>query len=163
MQHSLHSFTFFIKERSVLCVLLHSLKRNAAFFAFFYFLYKRTLRSFWFHKSYKNDRISQKKECKRTARSFLRLKKNLLFFLQYIFIYIYIFIYLYMYIQYLYICIYIYIYIYWKKKCNILLSFAKEWNVLAFFYVLCKRPKRSLRSFTLFTKERCVLCVLLRF
>ena len=34
------SFTFFIKER------------------------KRTLRSFWFYKSYKNDRISQKKNIK---------------------------------------------------------------------------------------------------
>ena len=28
MQHSLHSFTFFIKERCVLCVLLHSLLKN---------------------------------------------------------------------------------------------------------------------------------------
>ena len=57
----------FIKERSVLCVLLRSLEKNAAFFVFFYVLYKRTgrslrsftffikerkrtLRSFWFHK-----------------------------------------------------------------------------------------------------------------
>ena len=40
----LHSFTFFIKERGVLCVLL-----------------KERCTLFWFHKSYKNDRISQKK------------------------------------------------------------------------------------------------------
>ena len=40
--------------------------------------------------------------------------------------------------------------------------FSKEHNVLAFFYVLYKRTRRSLRSFTLFIKERGVLCVLLR-
>ena len=47
----LRSFTFFIKERFLLCVLLHSLEKNAAFFAFFYILYKRmrhSLRSFTF-------------------------------------------------------------------------------------------------------------------
>ena len=60
---------------------------------------------------------------------------------------------------YLYIYnIYIYIYIL-KKECNVLRSFAKERNVLAFLYVLCKR---TLHSFTFFAKERCVLCVLLR-
>ena len=40
--------------------------------------------------------------------------------------------------------------------------FSKERNVLAFFYVLYKRMRRSLRSFTFFIKERGVLCVLLR-
>ena len=39
MLHSLRSFTFFAKERSVL---LRSLQKNIAFFAFFYFLKKRT-------------------------------------------------------------------------------------------------------------------------
>ena len=36
-------------------------------------------------------------------------------------------------------------------------SFAKERNVLEFFYVLCKR---MLRSFMFFGTERCVLCAL---
>ena len=51
-----------------------------------------------------------------------------------------------------------------KKERNVLRSFAKERNVLAFFYVLCKRmlrSLRSLRSFTFFAKECCILCVLL--
>ena len=77
----LRSFIFFIQECDVLCILLCSLQNNAAFIAFFYILYKRTqrflrsftffikehkrtLHSFWFHKSYKNDRISQKKNVK---------------------------------------------------------------------------------------------------
>ena len=47
-----------------------------------------------------------------------------------------------------------------KKERNILRSFAKEQNVLAFFYVLCKRMLRSLHSFTFFAKERCDLCIL---
>ena len=47
-----------------------------------------------------------------------------------------------------------------KKGRNVLRSFAKEQNVLAFLYVLCKRMLRSLRSFTFFAKERCVLCIL---
>ena len=41
--------------------------------------------------------------------------------------------------------------------------FSKECNVLAFFYVLYKRMPHSLRSFTFFIKEHCVLCVLLRY
>ena len=59
-----------------------------------------------------------------------------------------------------------------KKERNVLRSFAKEQNVLAFFYVLCKRTLRSLqmnvaffyvlckrtlrslRSFSFFRKER---------
>ena len=36
-------------------------------------------------------------------------------------------------------------------------SFAKERNGLAFFSILCKRPKRSLRSFLFFAKEQNVL------
>ena len=36
-----HSFTFFAKEQNVLCVLLHSLQKNVAFFAFLYVLKKR--------------------------------------------------------------------------------------------------------------------------
>ena len=49
-----------------------------------------------------------------------------------------------------------------EKKGNVLRSFAKERNVLAFFYILCKRMLRSLRSFTFFAKECCVLCALFR-
>ena len=48
------SFTFFAKEPCGFCVLLHSLQKNVAFFAFFYVLCKRTehsLRSFGSHKS----------------------------------------------------------------------------------------------------------------
>ena len=35
--------------------------------------------------------------------------------------------------------------------------FAKEGNVLAFFYVLCKRMLRSLSSFTFLRKERKIM------
>ena len=44
------SFTFFAKERNNLCVLLRSLQKNVAFFAFFYVLQKRTQKNalfFW--------------------------------------------------------------------------------------------------------------------
>ena len=44
-----------------------------------------------------------------------------------------------------------------KKERNLLRSLAKERNVLAFFYVLCKI---TLHSFTFFAKELCTLCVL---
>ena len=64
--------------------------------------------------------------------------------------------------MYIYIYISIYIYIL-KKERNGLRSFAKERNILAFFYILCKRTLRSLNSFTFFAKERCNLCVLLGF
>ena len=37
-----------------------------------------------------------------------------------------------------------------KKERNVLHSFAKERNILAFFYFLCKRMLRSLHSFTFF-------------
>ena len=43
-------FTFFAKEQNVLCVLLRSLQKNVAFFAFFYVLKKRTQKNasfFW--------------------------------------------------------------------------------------------------------------------
>ena len=53
---SLRSFTFFIKE------------------------HKRTLHSFWFHKSYKNDKSRKKKNKKERSVIFIRLKKNLTFF-----------------------------------------------------------------------------------
>jgi len=89
-QRSLRSFTFFWKERSVLCVLLCSFEKNAAFFAFFYVLLKRTQRSlrsftffrkerkrtqrfFGFHKSPK----TLKKESKRTLR-YLNERKRMM-------------------------------------------------------------------------------------
>ena len=110
--------------------------------------------------------ISQKKERKRTQRSFYKVKKEhsvpfsiYIYLYISIYIYIYISIYVYLYI-YLYISMYIYIYIL-KKERNVLRSFAKERNVLAFFYVLCKRTLRSLHSFTFFAKVHCVLCILL--
>ena len=154
-----------------------------AFFAFFYVLYKRTRRSlrsftffikerkrmlcsFWFHKSYKNDWISQKREHKR-----IKVKKELNVLFCNIYLYIYI-IYIYLYISIcIYISVYIYIYLYIyieEKKCNILHSFGffckrtKHFCVLlrslqknvAFFSVLCKRTLRSMRSFPFFRKER---------
>ena len=95
------------------------------------------------------------------VRSFLRLKKNLMFFLQYIFIYMYIYLYISnIYISiyiYIYLCLYLYISIYILKKRTRVghAFFSKESNVLrsfAFFF------KRTLRSFS---KERCFLCPLL--
>ena len=62
----------------------------------------------------------------------------------------------------IYLYIYISIYIL-KKERNVLRSFAKKINVLAFFYILCKRTLHSLLSFTFFAKERYILCVLLGF
>ena len=44
-ERSLHYFPFFIKERSDLCVLFRSLKKNGTIFAFFSVLYKKTERS----------------------------------------------------------------------------------------------------------------------
>ena len=44
-----------------------------------------------------------------------------------------------------------------KNERNVLHSFAKDRNILAFFYVLCKRTLHSLRSFMFFAKERNVL------
>ena len=55
----LRSFAFFAKECCVLCILLRSLQKNVAFFAFFYVLKKRM------QKSPK----TRKKERKRTLRS----------------------------------------------------------------------------------------------
>ena len=135
MCRSLHSFTFFIKERGVLCVfyvLYKRMRRSLSSFTFFIKEGKRTLRSFCFHNSYKNDQISQKKEWKRTVHSFLRLKNNLTFFFAiYIFIYIYLYISIHIYVSvYIYIYLYISIYIYWRKKTQL----------SAFF---CKRTKHS--------------------
>ena len=69
--HSLRSFTFFAKERCVLCVLLRSLQKNVVFFAFFYVLKKRFLRKelkrmhrpFEFHKSPKTQKKNAKERC----------------------------------------------------------------------------------------------------
>ena len=44
-----------------------------------------------------------------------------------------------------------------KKERNVQRSFAKERNVLAFFYVLGERMLHSLRSFMFFAKEWNVL------
>ena len=85
--------------------------------------------------------------------SFLRLKKNLTFFFA---IYFYIYTYLYIYL-YIYIYIYISIYIYCKKERNVLRSLAKERNILAFIYVLCKRTLRLLRFFPFFSKWNVLL------
>ena len=83
------SRTFFQKTREkkrkrkvrffqVFCIHLHSLQKNAAFFAFFYVLLKRTphtLRSFTFFRKERNILLGfiscqkHKKECKRTLRS----------------------------------------------------------------------------------------------
>ena len=120
---------------------------------FFPNLYKRTeqsLRSFTFFIKEQNflfglishTKIANlaKKERKERSVLFIRLKKNVPFFFQSLFIYIYLYIYLYIYF---YISIYIL-----KKEQNILRSFAKEQNILAFF--------------TFFAKEPCILCVRLR-
>ena len=53
----------------------------------------------------------------------------------------------------IYIYIYLTIYIEKRTEGTFSRSFAKERNVLAFFYVLCKRMLRSLCSFLLFAKE----------
>jgi hypothetical protein len=63
---SLRSFTFFAKERCVLCVLLRSLQKNVAFlrsFTFFRKERKRTHRSFGFHKSPKTRKKNVKERC----------------------------------------------------------------------------------------------------
>ena len=98
-----------------------------------------------------------------------------------IYLYTAVYIYIHLYIS-IYIYIYLYIYIFNKrtraghaffsKECNVLRSFekernvlrsfAKERNILRSFAFFCKRLLHSLRSFTFFAKERCVLCVLLR-
>ena len=46
--------------------------------------------------------------------------------------------------------------------CVLLRSFEKKAVFFAFFCILYKRTLRSLRSFTFFLKECCVLCILLR-
>ena len=80
----LRSFTFFAKERNVLCVLLRSLQKNVTFF---YVLCKRTLRSFtvlrkerkrMYHSfgSHKSPK-TRKKERKRTMRSLKERKRTM--------------------------------------------------------------------------------------
>ena len=57
-----HSFTFFAKERNVLCVFLHSLQNNVAFFVFFYVLKKRTQKNVaFFKRTEKNDAFRTEK------------------------------------------------------------------------------------------------------
>ena len=53
----------FAKECCVLCVLLRSLQKNVAFFAFFYVLKKRMHRSFGSHKSPKTRKKNVKEHC----------------------------------------------------------------------------------------------------
>ena len=124
MRRSLRSFTFFIKE----C--------------------KRTLHSFWFHKSYKNCKSRKKKNVKERSVLFIRLKKNLTFFFKYILINIY-----------LYISIYIYIYIYIHLDISIYIYIEKT---KAMFCVLLQKNETFSHSFTFFAKEQNVLCILLR-
>ena len=133
MRHSSCSFMFFIKER------------------------KRTLPSFWFHKSYKNDKSRTKKQCKRTQHSFYKVKKELnVLFSIYVYLYIYTYIYLYISIYLLYIHLYIFIE---KKNKGWACILFKRTQRSAFF---CIRMLRSLHSFTFFEKECCVLCAFLR-
>ena len=77
---SLRSFTFFIKECCILCVLFVLYKRtqhSLRSFMFFIKERKRMLHSFWFYKSYKNDKSRRKKERKRMVHSFFKVKKEL--------------------------------------------------------------------------------------
>ena len=120
MRRSLRSFTFFMKE------------------------HKRTLSSFWFHKSHKNDKSRKKKKVKERSVLFIRLKNNLTFFCN---IYLYIYIFMYIYIS-VYIYIYVSIYLYIEKK-------------KATFCVLLQKNETFLRSLMFFAKEQKVLCVLL--
>ena len=73
---------FFCKRTKCACVLLHSLQKNVAFFAFFYVLWKRLLRSLHSLHSF----LFFRKERKRTQHSFgshkspKTWKKNVAFF-----------------------------------------------------------------------------------
>ena len=110
------------------------------FYAFFCVLYKRmrhSLRSFWFHKSYKNYKSRKKKNVKECIVLFIRLKQNLTFCFQNIFIYIYIYIFIYM-------SIYIYIYILKKNPT---------------FCGLLQKNETFSHSFAFFAKRN-ILCVL---
>ena len=76
----------------------------------------------------------------------------IIYIIYYIIIFIFNFIYIYLYI-YLYLSIYIYIYLYIykiKKERNVLRSFAKERNVLAFFPVLSHSLQKNGMFFTFF-------------
>ena len=146
----LHSFPFFIKERNLFCVLFRSLLKNGMLFAFFSILYKRirrSLRSFTFFIKERNVvshfvgvpsqviqklQISQKKV--RKCKFLLVIEKNCVTFFA-------------------------------KERCILcilLRSLQKNVAFFAFFYALCKRTLRSLRSFPFFRKECCILCVLFR-
>ena len=59
----LRSFTFFAKECCILCVLLRSLQKNGAFFAFLRKERKRMHHSFGFHKSPKTQKKNGKERC----------------------------------------------------------------------------------------------------
>ena len=108
MQRSLQSFTFFIKEHSVLCVLYKIMRRSLRSFTCFIKERKRTLRSFWFHKSYKNDK-SRKKHVKEWCILFKRTQFSAFFFAKER-------------------CV----------LCVLLRSLQKNIAFFAFFYVLCK-------------------------
>ena len=159
----LRSFSFFIKEQNVFCILSCCLLKNGTIFAFFPVLYKRTerslqsfaifikewnnlcvlLRSFWFHKSYKNCKSRKKKNVKELSVLFIRLKKNVLFFFN-----IYLYIYIYIYLSFCFLL---------HKNETFSSSFSffiKEWKIFVFFPILCKRMEHSLRSFPFFWKDR---------
>ena len=112
-----------------------------------------------------------KKERKRMVRSFLRLKKNVLFCNIYLYIYtVSLYIYIYLYISiYIHIYQYIYQYIYkyilkkkrglgnghafFSKECNVLHSFAKEHCVLCILF--CSLQKNvALFAFFYILKKR---------
>ena len=87
------SFAFFSKERNVIAFFCVLYKKNAAFFTFFSILYKRTKRSLcsftFFIKDtlfIQNYKSCKKKNAKERSVLFIRLKRNLSFFFQYIFI-----------------------------------------------------------------------------
>ena len=107
----LRSFTFFIKECCVLCVLLRFLLKNA----------KERCALFGFISHTKVTNLS-KKEC--NTKNFFSI------YYTYISIFIYI---------YLYLTIYIYIYIFWKKERGLgMRSFQKNATFLHFFAFLQK-------------------------
>ena len=125
--------------------------------------------------SYKNYKSRKKKNVKERSILFIRLKKNLTFFFQYIYIYLYKYIYISIYISiYNYIYLYIYISIYTvyilKKRMQhsaffckrtklshiLLRSLQKNKTFSAFFYVLCKSTMLS--AFSRKMKSRSPVC-----
>ena len=143
MRCSLHSFTFFIKERGILCI------------------------HFGFISHSKFTNLAKK----RMVRSFLGLQRTESSFLQYVFIYIYINLYISILI-YTSVYLYIYLYIYIEKKIEgwacvlfkrtqhsaffckrmkrshvLLRSLQKNIAFFAFFYVLKKRMQKNASFF----------------